>query len=74
MRIGCVAIISQMDVCSEYLSVCFKQHTVIEISDCQGVPVEIDLSMQFVYGDDCNDVSSVISKCEKMQVNKIKVN
>lgn len=61
MRIGCVAIISQMEVCNENLSVCFKQRTVVEISACQGVPpVKIDLRMQVVYGDDCDDVSGVL--------------
>lgn len=60
VRISCVAIISQMEVCSEYSSVHFKPHTVIDICDYHGVPpVEIHLRMQVVYGDNCDDVSSV---------------
>jgi hypothetical protein len=57
---GCVAIVHELETCSEHSSVRFKQCAMIEFFTANGVsPIEINCCMQ-VNGDDCVDVSTVL--------------
>jgi hypothetical protein len=51
---GCVATVSEMEACTEPLSVHFKQRAMIEILIAAGIcPIEIHCQMQVVYVNDC---------------------
>lgn len=56
----CLAIVCEMEACSEYSLVKFKQHIMINFLIMEGVSpsTEIHHQMQIRYGDSCIDVST----------------
>jgi hypothetical protein len=61
-----VAVLRQMEPRAEHSSGRFKQRAVIEFLTAEAVvPIEIHLCMQFVYGDDCADSSTVLRRLDQ---------
>lgn len=58
---NCLAIVCEMEACSEYSLVKFKQHIMINFLSMEGVSpsTKIHQQMQILYGDSCIDVSTM---------------
>lgn len=65
MRKYCVAIVCDMETCSECLSVYLKWHTAIELITKAVSRIEIHPWMQIVYGHEYDDMNTMFSWAQK---------